>query len=341
MNFRSDNEAPVAPEILHALCNANGGDAPSYGADRWSLALDEAFSECFETPVHVLPLVSGTAGNVIALSQVCPPYGAVFCHDEAHVLVDECGAFEFYSGGAKLIPLAGDHAKLAAATLEDRLGWFGVKGDHEPIPAAVSITQGTEYGAVYRPDEIAAISTVCRAHGMRLHMDGARFANALVSLGVAPADLTWRAGVDLMTLGFTKNGALAAEAVVLFDTDLVAGLSRRRMKGGHLLSKMRYVSSQLLACIEHGRWLDFAGRANAGAARLGRCLATSSEAALAHPVEINEVFVRLDDALDRRLRDAGFDYYPWPGTEGVSRLVVPWNVADEDLRAFEAVVSGA
>ena len=339
MNFRSDNEAPVAPEILNAICCANAGHAHAYGGDAWSARLDAAFGEVFETEVRVLPLVSGTAGNAIALAQVCPPFGAVFCHEEAHVQVDECGAFQAYSGGAQLITLAGRDGKLDAEALAGRLSWFGVKGDHEPVASAVTLTQGSECGTLYRPEEIRAIAAVARDHGMAVHLDGARFANAVAAAGVAPAELSWRAGVDLMTFGATKNGAMAAEAVVVFRPERFEGLTRRRMKGGHLLSKMRFVSAQLLAMLEQDRWLQYAGRANAGAARLAAALGASPLAGLAYPVEINEVFARLDPVLDAALRQAGFEYHPWPGTPGRYRLVVPWDVRDEDLERFESVVA--
>ena len=341
MNFRSDNEAPVAPEILNAICCANAGSAHAYGADPFTGRLDEAFSDWFEKPVFVLPLVSGTAGNSIALAQVCPPYGAVFCHEEAHIAVDECGAPEFYGGGLKLIPLPGQDGKLTAEGLKGRLGWFGIKGDHEPVAAAISLTQATECGTVYRPEELSSLAAVARDAGMRVHLDGARFANALAFLGCTPADLSWRAGVDLMTLGATKNGAMAAEAVIVFDPDLVAGLSRRRMKGGHLLSKMRYVSAQLLAWLDDDLWLELASAANGGALRLARALEASERARLAYPTEANEVFAYLDPALDEALCEAGFAYYPWPGQEGLFRMVVPWDVSEESLRRFEALLKAA
>ncbi|MDX1570525.1 MAG: beta-eliminating lyase-related protein, partial [Xanthomonadales bacterium] len=323
------------------ICCANAGDAHAYGADKLTGRLDDAFSAWFEKSVFVLPLVSGTAGNSIALAQVCPPYGAVFCHEEAHIAVDECGAPEFYGGGLKLIPLPGENGKLTSGGLQERLGWFGIKGDHEPVAAGVSLTQATECGTVYRAEEIGELAAVARQAGMRVHLDGARFANALAFLEYTPAELTWRAGVDLMTLGATKNGAMAAEAVVVFDPDLVAGLSRRRMKGGHLLSKMRYVSAQLLAWLDEDRWLKLATAANAGAARLAGAIDASEHARLAYPTEANEVFAFLEPQLDEALRGAGFDYYPWPGHPGLFRLVVPWNVTEASLQRFEEVLAGS
>ena len=341
MNFRSDNEAPAADPILQAVIDANRGNQHSYGYDDYTELLNERYSELFDADVYVLAMTSGTASNAIALANASPIYGAVFCHEEAHIDRDECGAVGFYGGGLQLIPLPGDNGKLTAAGLTDRLAWFGIKGDHEPVASAVSITQATECGTLYQPDEIGEISAVAREHSMVVHMDGARFANAVASLSCHPGDITHRVGVQYLSFGATKNGAINAEAVVVFDPDLVDGLRRRRMKGGHLMSKMRYVSAQLIACIENGLWLDLASRANAGAQRLAAALATNSEATLAYPCEANEVFTYLSARLARKLREAGFAFHPWPGAPGLFRFVVPWSVEDESLIRFEDVLAGA
>ena len=335
-DFRSDNEAPAAPEILDAVVAANGGPAHAYGADAWSARLDKALGALFETGVAVYPVATGTAANVLSLAELTPPHGAVYCHEEAHANVDECGAPEFFTGGAKLIGLPGAHGRIDPDGLGRRLAATGFHGEHEALPTTLSLTQATEAGTVYPLDELAALTGLARARGMGVHMDGARLANALVRLGCAPADATWRAGVDLLSFGATKNGALAAEAVVDFRPGAKTQMRRRRMRGGHLWSKMRYLSAQLEAYVADGLWLRLAARANAGAARLAEGLAALPGVALLHPVEANALFVRAAPAVSEALRAAGFEFHPWPGAEGAIRLVVPWCVEDAEVERFLA-----
>ncbi|MEM9058758.1 MAG: beta-eliminating lyase-related protein, partial [Pseudomonadota bacterium] len=246
-NFRSDNESPAAPAVLEALLEANAGSAHSYGDDPYTARLQATFAELFETDVQVWPLATGTAANALAIAQLCPPYGATFCHEHAHLHTDECGAPEFFAGGAKLLPLPGAHAKIDADELARVLASAGMLGDHESMPAALSLSQATEFGAVYSLDELKALTGLAREHGLRIHMDGARFANAVASLDSSPAEVTWRAGVDMLSFGATKNGAVMAEALLVFNRDLADQLGRRRKRAGHLLSKMRFVSAQLCA----------------------------------------------------------------------------------------------
>ncbi len=340
VNFRSDNEAPAAPAVLAALERANAGSAYAYGDDSWSARLDAAFGDLFETAVRVYPVATGTAANALAVAQLCPPYGAVYCHEHAHLNTDECGAPEFYSAGAKLVTVPGDAARMDPVVLEEILTHAGTLGVHECRPSALSLTQATEHGTVYSLDEIARITGLARAKGLRVHMDGARFANALVHLGCSPADVTWRAGVDMLSFGATKNGAVMAEALLVFDASLVDGLERRRKRAAHLLSKQRYVAAQLLACLEDGLWLELAGRANAAAARIASGIAGAEGIDLVYPVQANEVFVRLTEQADERLRSAGFEYHPWPGTTDVYRLVMPWCVDEGDVERFVAVAGG-
>jgi len=339
MNFRSDNEAPACPELLQAVIEANAGSAAAYGGDDWTVRLDDACSALFETDVRVLPITTGTAANCLALAQACPPWGAVFCHEEAHVQVDECGAFEFNSGGAKLLTLPGEHGRIDPADLQRRVSDLGLKGDHDPVPSALTITQATEYGTVYPLDHLADLCRVAHDAGMATHLDGARFANALVTLNCSPAEATWRAGIDMLSFALSKNGGVVGEAAIFFRPDLAETFGRRRMKGGHLVSKMRFVSAQILRAIEDDLWLRLAAAANAGARRLSAALEGHPGAHLAHPVEANEVFVHLDPELDRTLRDAGVEYHPWPGQPGLFRLVVPWSVAEQDLETIEGVLA--
>jgi len=266
MNFRSDNVTGVAPEILAALAAANAGSAAAYGEDAVTKRLAQRFAALFEHAVEVFPVATGTAANALALATLVPSWGVIYCHEAAHIQVDECGAPEFFAGGAKLLPLAGDDAKLRPEVVERAIGGQGVV--HHAQPAAISISEATEAGTLYRPEEIAALGALARRHGLALHMDGARFANAVAALGCSPAELSWRAGVDALSFGATKNGALAAEAVIFFDPAKVKGFAYRRKRGGHLLSKMRFLSAQLEAYLADDLWLANARHANAMAARL-------------------------------------------------------------------------
>ena len=345
MNFRSDNEAPAAPEIMAALARANQGSAHSYGADPITERLQGIFADLFETDLVVYPVVTGTAANALCLAELTPPYGAVYCHRDSHVISDECGAPEFYTGGAKLVGLDGAHGRIATETLAAALAASGHHGEHEPVPVALSITQASEAGTVYAPDHVAALAEVAHGHGLAVHMDGARFANALVRLGCTPAALSWRAGVDMLSFGATKNGAMAAEAVVDFRPAAARpaheSLLRRRMRGGHLLSKMRFLSAQLEAYVTDGLWLRLAARANAGAARIGEGLAALPGVALAHPVEANEVFVRFPEALAAALAKAGFVFHHWAGEADLVRLVVPYDVAPATIERLLACAGEA
>ncbi len=341
MDFYSDNVTGACPEILAALVEANQGSVASYGADPWTQGLDTAFAELFEREVAVFPIATGTAANALALSLLTPPYGAVYCHRDAHIEVDECGAPEFYGGGARLVPLDGAAGRITAADLAATLANAGAGVQHHVQPAAISLTQATESGTVYRADDIAAIAELARSHGLGLHMDGARFANALAFLGCAPADITWRAGVDVLSFGATKNGAMAAEAVVVFDPDRATDFLYRRKRGGHLFSKMRFLSAQLAAYLKDDLWLRNATHANAQAARLADGLAALPGIELVDPVEANEVFLRLPEPVAQGLTAAGFGFHPWAaaGPDAV-RLVTAYNTDPGDVDALIAATAG-
>lgn len=311
MNFASDNVTGAAPEILAALAAANAGTAAPYGADAITARLTQRFAAVFEHDVAIFPVATGTAANALALAALTPPWGVVYCHEAAHVLVDECGAPEFFSGGAKLVGIAGAAGKITPEAVAARLKTGG--SVHHAPAAAISLSQSTEAGTVYTAAEIAALGTLARRHGLGLHLDGARFANAVAALGCAPADLTWRAGVDVLSFGATKNGALAAEAVVFFDPQKAADFAFRRKRGGHLLSKMRFLSVQLEAYLAADLWLRNARHANAMAARLGLGLERLAGARLRYPVAANAVFVDLPEQAIRALAAAGFGFYRWGG----------------------------
>jgi threonine aldolase len=342
MNFASDNAYGAAPEILAALAAASDGAVASYGDDAITARVNARLSEIFEREVWAFPVVTGTAANSLALANLCPAYGAIFCHAESHIAVDECAAPEFFCGGAKLATLEGHGAKLTPGAIEAMLPLFR-RPPHSPKPAAISITEATELGTVYTPDEIAALAALARREGMKLHMDGARFANALVHLGCKPADITWRAGVDALSFGATKNGALCAEAVVFFNNDDVGDFEFRRKKAGHLISKMRFVSAQLEAYLCDDRWLGWAKRANGLAARLAQGLAQIPGAELSCPVEANALFVYLPDATVARLREKGAKFYDWQPPSGgrtLVRLVLSFVTPDDDVARFLAVARG-
>jgi threonine aldolase len=335
MNFSSDNVTGVAPEIVAALAAANAGAMASYGADAITERLTRRFAEVFEREVAVFPVATGTAANALALATLTPSWGVVYGHRDAHFQVDECGAPEFYTGGAKLRMLEGEHGKISAGDLDAAITGRGVV--HHAQPASVSLTQSTEAGTVYKAEEVEAIAEVCRRHGLALHVDGSRFANAVASLNRSPADLTWRAGVDALSFGATKNGAMAAEAVVFFDPARAADFAYRRKRGGHLFSKMRFLAAQLEAYLADDLWLRNARHANRMAARLAEGLAAVPGARLRHPVEANELFVELPDPVIRGLAADGFQFYRWDSeTSTVIRLVTAFDTAVAAVEAFLA-----
>ncbi len=334
MRFMSDNTATACPEMLAALAEANHGLEVAYGDDPWTRRLDEALGTFFGAPVRAFAVATGTAANSLALATLTPPYGAIFAHREAHIACDECGAPGFYSGGAQLMLLEGKHAKVSAAGLAAALEAHPVSV-HTVQPAALSVSQASELGAAYRPEELAQLCKVAHSHGLKVHMDGARFANAVTFLGCHPGDVTWRAGIDVLSFGATKNGALAAEAVVFFDTTLVRDFELRRKRAGHLLSKSRFVAAQLLAYLQDDLWRRNAARANGFARRIG----AAAGARLIAPVEANEVFVQLGIEGKRTLRAAGFEFYDW-GAEraGQARLVAAWDQNESHVEALCAAL---
>jgi len=333
MNFCSDNVAGISPEILAALAAANEGAAPSYGADAITERLGRCFAEVFEREVAVFPLSTGTAANSVALATLVPPWGVVYCHANAHILGDECGAPEFYTHGARLTGIASDDGKIRAGQLAALLP--GNKGNvHGMQPSAVSLTQATEAGTVYSPDEVGAITEVARAHGLAVHMDGSRFANALLHLGVSPAEMTWKAGVDVLSFGATKNGAMAAEALIFFDEKRAAECAFRRKRGGHLFSKMRFLSAQLEAYLAGDLWLGNARHANAMASRLADGLTGLPGITLRYRTQANEVFAELTEPLIAHLEASGFQFYRWDGN--CIRLVTAFNTKAADVDAFIA-----
>jgi threonine aldolase len=331
MRFFSDNAASVHPAVLDALAAANKVDT-AYDGDALSAALDERFSALFETPVTALWVATGTAANSLALAALCPPYRGVICHQDAHIQNDEAGAPEFYMGGGKLLLADGPGAMLTPATLLARLD--AIANDvHRTQAAAVSITNATEYGRTYTAADVAAIGAVAKARGLRLHMDGARFANAVVHSGDTPANLTWRAGVKALSFGFVKNGGLSSEALILFDQSLVEEIRIRRKRAGHLNSKGRYLAAQIHALLDDDNWLINARAANAGATTL----AAAAGSRLLHPVEANEVFLMMALPEAAHLRAQGFDFYDWAESE--VRFVVSWDQPHAEIEALATALA--
>jgi len=307
-DFRSDNVGGAAPEILEAIVTANAGTASPYGDDDYTRRMNERFAAAFEHPLQVFPLSSGTGSNSIGLAALANPFGAIYCHETAHINTYECGAPEFFTG-AKLVGLPGRDFKLDAAALDEALALAGRGNPTRVQPFALNITQPTDFGTLYSLAEITELCDVAHRHGLRVHMDGARFANALVALGCSPADLTWRCGVDLLSLGATKNGAINAEAVVVFDRELARDIPYRMKRGGQVLSKARFVSAQLERYVADDRWLERARAANAHAAALARRLTEIPGVSLVAPVEINMLFLRMPDAAVAALDRGPFRYY--------------------------------
>jgi threonine aldolase len=331
MRFFSDNAAPAHPRVLEAIAASNRVDT-AYDGDAWSKRLDGAFSDLFETEVRALWVSTGTAANCLALAALCPPYRAILCHKDSHIEVDEAGAPAFFSGGAKLVLLDGPGAKITAESVAaacDR-----IRPDvHQVQPAAISITNATEYGLVYRASEVAELGRLAKDRGLAFHMDGARIANAVAATGENLADVTWRAGVDAMSFGFVKNGGLNAEALILFNTDLANEIAVRRKRAGHLASKGRMLAAQILALLENGLWLDNARAANAAASRL----AEAAPGRLVYPVEANELFLRVAGDEAASLVAQGFDFYDWG--PGEIRLVTSWDQRDEDVERLAAALA--
>ena len=342
MYFTSDNASGAAPEIFAALSRANEGFARSYGADDIMARVTTRLREVFEHPEAAVFLVStGTAANSLALALYTQPWSAVFAHTDAHVALDECGAPEFYTGGAKLVGVAGDHGKMTPETLTQALGKIGESGVLGVQRGMLSITNVTEAGTVYTPAEVATLVSIAKAQGIPCHLDGARFANALVATSSTAAQMTWQAGIDIVSFGGTKNGCLGVEAVVIFDPAKAWEFELRRKRGGHLLSKHRFLSAQMAAYLEGDLWLRLATHANAMGARLARGIGAIPDAHLAHPAQANMIFPEWPCGAHARAGAAGAAYYQMPAPAGreAARLVTSWNTTEAEVDGLLAVLT--
>lgn len=328
-NFASDNVSCACSEVMEALARANIGTAPSYGEDPWTTGLCARLSEIFETPVTAFPVTTGTAANALALSALTPSFGKIFCHELSHINTDECGAPEMFTGGAKLIDMRGTDGRISADTLEQAI--YGRGNVHHAQPSAVSITQACESGTVYPLDEIKAITSVARAHQLPVHMDGARFANALVTLGITPAQMTWQAGIDVLSFGGTKNGCLAAEVVIFFKPELVGDFPFLQKRAGQLLSKSRFISAQFEGYLADDVWLRNARQANTMAQRLSRGLDALPGIELAYPTQSNEVFVRMPRSLIKALAQQGIKVNDEELDGKAMRFVTAWDTSEAEV----------
>jgi threonine aldolase len=350
MFFGSDNTSAVHPKVMESLQNANTGYAPSYGSDPIMDEVRAHIRDLFEAPEAAVYLVAtGSTANALSLSTFCPPWGAIYCHPKSHIEEDECGAPEFYTGGAKLVLIDGDHAKMDPRILRTKIEGT-VQGDvHRVQRGMVSITNVTEMGAVYSPAEVAELCAIAKTYDLPCHLDGARFANALAASGATPAEMTWKAGIDVLSFGGTKNGLMGVEAVVIFDPQKAWEFELRRKRGGHLFSKHRYLSAQMLAYLTDDLWLHMARHANAMGARLAEGIQSVPGGALLHPTDANMVFAGLPRARHRAAKDSGAVYYFWPEDRSLdgsddeiltARLVCSWSTTDADVDQFLNQIRG-
>ncbi|MBV9862608.1 MAG: low specificity L-threonine aldolase [Alphaproteobacteria bacterium] len=332
IDFRSDNTGRAAPEILDAMVRANRDTALGYGGDDWTAVLQSRFSDLFETAVRVFPVATGTAANALALAALGPSWGLVYCSEAAHINTSEANAAGFFGGGLKLVPVPGEHGRIRAEALAQMLAGIMPGAIHRGVPSAVNVTQATDLGAVYSLDEIRAIAEVAKGRGLKLHMDGARFANALARLGCRPAELTWRSGIDILSFGATKNGGALCDAIVVFAPELADGLAVQLRRAGQVWSKMRFASAQLLAYVEDGLWLRMARASNAIAAHIAGRIADLPGLRLLAPVEANEIFVELPVAAMDALERDNFQFYRRPG--GIARLVCRFDTTEAEADAL-------
>jgi threonine aldolase len=332
IDFRSDNTGRAAPEILEALVSANSGTALGYGADEWTARLQDRFGELFETRVRVFPVATGTAANALSLAAVSPSWGLVYCSEVAHINTSEANAAGFFGGGLKLVPVAGSHGRIDPAAFRDTLAAVQPGQLHRGQPAAVNLTQASDLGAVYRQGDIAAIAEIAKARGLKVHMDGARFANALARLNCSPADMSWRAGVNILSFGATKNGGALCDAIVVFNPELADGLAVQLRRAGQVWSKMRFASAQLMAYVDGGLWLRLARTSNAAAARIAAGIEGLPGLRLVAPVEANEIFLEIPAAVMDALERDGFQFYRRSAM--LARFVCRFDLTDAEADAL-------
>jgi threonine aldolase len=336
IDYRSDNTGRAAPQILEALVRANHDTALGYGADKWTAALQRSFSDLFETAARVFPVATGTAANALALATLGPSWGIIYCSEVAHINTAEANAAGFFGGGVKLAAVGGQHGKIDVDRLAETLAGISPAQLHRGQPSAVSLTQATDLGTVYSLDEIGGVADAAKRRGLKLHMDGARFANAVARLGCSPADATWRAGIDIMSFGATKNGGALCDAIVVFSPDLADGLAVQLRRAGQVWSKMRFASAQLIAYVESDLWLDMARASNRIAARIAAALTEMPGVRLFAPIEANEIFLELPDGTMDALEGDGFQFYRRSRT--LARFVCRFDTTEAEADALAAAL---
>jgi threonine aldolase len=336
IDYRSDNTGRAAQEILEAVVGANTGTALGYGADQWTARLQERFSELFEMPVRVFPVATGTAANALSLAAASPSWGLVYCSEAAHINTAEANAAGFFGGGLKLVPVAGPHGRVDPDAFARSLAAIQPGQLHRGQPAAVNITQASDLGTVYPVAEIRAIAEIAKGRGLKVHMDGARFANAVARLQCSPAEMSWRAGVDILSFGATKNGGALCDAIVVFNPELADGLAVQLRRAGQVWSKMRFASAQLMAYIENGLWLQLAAASNAIAARIAGGIEAVPGLRLVAPVEVNELFLELPGAAMDALEREGFQFYRRSPT--LARFVCRFDTSEAEADALIAAL---
>ena len=338
MNFQSDNQSSIFPEIIKYLEEINLKSSPAYGTDKITIQANEMLSELFKIDLKVMYVSSGTAANSIALSTICPPYGGILCSNTAHIGGDECGAPEFFTGGAKLIPIPSNNGLINEENLINMLNNYGLHGIHEILPSAISLTQASELGTVYEPENIRKISNIAKKHNLYVHMDGARFSNACCFLKCEPADITWKSGVDILSLGTTKNGTMSCEAILIFNKDIKADFERRQKRAGHLWSKNRYMSAQIIKWIENERWIKAAQKANNYALSIKNSLSKNKNIIIEYPVDINMVFARIPIAIQDKLIINNVSFNPWYGSNNLTRFVASWDTTSTEIKNLDDII---
>ena len=340
MDFSSDTSAPAHPKVIEAIAAANVGNAASYGGDAMTARVRALLVEIFETDdLDIWMCASGTASNALALSVMCSPTGAILCHEEAHIERDERGAPEFFTGGGKLRLLPGHGAQIDEQALRAASAGIDRSFVHETPAEALSLTNLTECGTAYTVDQITEYAALTKAAGLTVHLDGARLANALASTEASPAQMSWKAGIDVLTLGLTKTGAIGCEIIILFGEmrGKYAELQARAKRAGHMPPKMRFLAAQAEAMLKNGLWLELAEQANTNARKLADILCAVPDVKLAYPTEGNEVFAILPGTMAAQMDRAGVKFYPWPG--GSHRFVCSWTTLDDDIKAFNALIA--
>ncbi|MBX9804942.1 MAG: low specificity L-threonine aldolase [Alphaproteobacteria bacterium] len=339
MNFKSDNVVPASPEIVQAIQDANKDTQSSYGADTYSAAATKKLSEIFEKEVIVYFTNTGTAANSLALSALVNPHEVIYCHEESHINTDECGAPEFFTGGSKLIPCSGPHGKLDLDLLNEKILQGISMRPHAQKPGCISITQATECGTVYTLQELHQLHTIAKEHHLPIHMDGARFTNSLIKLGCTPAELTWKTGVDVMSFGATKNGTVCAEAIIFFNHNHAKDFDYLHKRSGQLMSKTRFFACQLTAYLAQDLWLKNAKHANAMAQNLVRIFQKNG-VEIVHPVESNEIFVKLPSQTVTTLREQACGFYDWGATNSdLYRFVTSFHTSNSDIEGLDKCLS--